>query len=69
MLTPNEVRKKKQAVEDEVSAIIANTHPLGFPRTSRPVLLNEFYEEVLREISQGSIDPKSLAIAALGIEV
>jgi hypothetical protein len=53
MLTPSDV-------EEKIDRIIAlNFTPL---KAAATIIL---YEEVLREIAKGSIDPKSLAIAAL----
>lgn len=56
MLTPNDVRSKKIAMAEMLTIL---------PASSAPGLLCKIYEEVLEEISKGSIDPKSLAIAAL----
>jgi len=59
VLTPFDVQRKKREIEAKIKAsgVIA---PL-----SRDTLTIQLYEEVLREISRGSIDPKSLAYTAL----
>ncbi len=65
MLTPNEVRKRRREILAPKAPGIIEI-PTPDIRQSQTLVL---YAEVLREISQGSIDPKSLALAALGIEV
>ena len=53
MLTPNEIRRKKYLIS---RLSLSSTEGL---------MLCDLYELVLKEISNGSIDPKSLAMAAL----
>ena len=65
MLTPNDVRSKLKEIEKGRTGEFFIMDSL----VSKKSLLCELYAEVLREISKGSIDPKSLALAALGIEV
>ena len=61
MLTPNDVRLMKQAVESRENNKLATTVVPGAIHKLR----TEFYKTVLLEIAHGSIDPKSLARAAL----
>jgi len=56
VLTPNDVRERKK---EEV--IIFSTDKRFIPEDA----LVEIFVEVLEEIARGSIDPKSLALAAL----
>lgn len=62
MLTPNDIRRRKAEIETRIEARV---HRITPPLATRQTLLMELYEEVLREIAHGSIDPKSLAQAAL----
>ncbi len=58
MLTPNDVRIRKNKIGDHLSVVGSSLLPERY-------LLIKLYKEVLQEIASGSIDPKSLAIAAL----
>ena len=62
MLTPNDVKKMWSEIENRIEAKASQIMPL---RTIRETLTTELYETVLHEIAMGSIDPKSLALAAL----
>lgn len=55
MLTPNEIRDQKKFNKQRAKLSPATAHLLKI----------KLYELVLREIAKGSVDPKSLAIAAL----
>lgn len=61
MLTPNEVRDKKH--NNKLRAAFQLSPTLTNSMVKK--LDSELYIEVLKEIASGSIDPKSLAIAAL----
>lgn len=62
MLTPNAVRAKKAEIENLIEANVGHITPR---LATRETLTMKIYTEVLREIADGSIDPKSLALAAL----
>ncbi len=62
MLTPNDVRVKKRKIHEDLrsSELIPHMAEIDFRMDQI-----SFFCEVLREIAHGSIDPKSLARAAL----
>ena len=65
MLTPNDVKLRLQANREFIKN---ESTVLSSPGATACALAVELYAEVLQEIAHGSIDPKSLAMAALDIE-
>ncbi len=61
MLTPVAVKIMKAAVESRATSELATTVVPGAVHKLR----TDFYKDILLEIAHGSIDPKSLARAAL----
>jgi hypothetical protein len=67
MLTPHDVREKLEAKNRFIEE---NKHNLLMPLTTSGEMTLEIYEEVLEAVAAPDcIDPRSLALAALGVEV
>ena len=66
MLTPNAVKRERQEIESKIEARL---HRIVPPLATRETLTTELYEKVLLEIAHGGVDPRNLALAALGKEL
>jgi len=60
MLTPNDIKNKKLIIKAKTDITSGSFKAILDRR-----MIMELYEEVLKEIAKGSVDPKSLAIAVL----
>ena len=61
MLTPNEITDRLDIIDAKVDKMSDDF----FSKRLRVMLTINLYQDVLEEIARGSIDPKSLAYAAL----